>query len=186
MRNPSATGELFGITLSKANKSAIILEAHKNGWQQMNKDGRYATVLVKDDQALKIFADSAYLEFLDELVLPSKNDLFPIILEGPIIGRGLAAIFLERLEPLSLQDKKIADHLGILLDVATDEDVLDAEPFRVDAVRERMGQNGLDTLAQIADLVNRLGLRGDISTQNLMRRPNTNELVFTDPVQPEY
>jgi hypothetical protein len=185
-RHAKITPELFGVPVSSDREEALVDAAIAAGWTLTDdwRAGRYSTVLVRDTEALKIFHDYAYRGYLG-LTADSENGAFPVVLDGPIIGDGLSAVFLERLQPLEKQaDIDFASRLGQTMQFVSAECKLRLEDREFDGVRDRMGPEGLAALRVIYDFGYEYQLLIDISDFNIMLRAATGELVFSDPLAP--
>jgi len=171
---------MFGISITKDNEDALIEAATAAGWRQ-SATGTFSVVLVRGTQALKIFDDPAYLKFLTHIVSP-ENPTFPIVLEGPFVGAGLSVVILERLKALSVKDFPLSDDIMTVFEMADNRGRLEYHCMYVLALEEKIGSQGIDAIDLIIGLADAFDLSIDIRPPNLMIRPATEQLVFSDPL----
>jgi len=172
---------IFDIPIAFDRHDEIIAAAKNAGWEQKTRSGGYATVLVRDNQALKIYEDTAYDHFLSQ-IQARENSTYPVILDGPLVGVGLSVIFLERLESLGYEDALLADKLRWYALESEGRGEIDPKHPYIELVRERMGEDGVSALDFIMHFAKDHAYIADFNIRNLMLRPLSNQIVFADPV----
>jgi hypothetical protein len=178
---PQKIPTLFGIPITRDTEQDIIDTAQADGWIWAGR-GEFSIVFVRGTQALKLFSDPAYFEFLTQIVTPD-NEAFPKIIEGPYLGYDLSAVIVERLEPLSENDYWLSSQIADLADEAQYLGNLDVDSDEAYALSVHISNDGVDALSLIIGLAHAFGLGTDLQPQNLMRRPKTGQLVFSDPLK---
>ena len=169
------------------NRFAVVDAAIADGWS-LRGSGSFSRVLVKDDQALKIFSDDAYLQYITSDIVKNGSDAAPRILEPIIQGDGLAVVILEKLLfwPTQEKDAEIVAALDMVAEDITDYGVDAAiELFMTNdfkAIHDWLKPNGKKFFVELLGFISENEVRPDIKIENLMMRPSSGQIVFSDPV----
>jgi len=174
------TNERFGVELVWQNYGDLVEAVEAEGWTQAG-EGNFATVLVRGNEAIKVFADEAYTQYLVEVVRPDCP-AFPRLLSPIYRGQELSLVHLERLEP-------VGDHIAeYFIDVRESmrcsfENGSISGDIDLERLKSFLGDHALDALAGIF----RLGETRDyifdaFYASNVMMREGYDGVVFTDPL----
>jgi hypothetical protein len=176
---------LYGAPLTFAHRFGVFEAAQRHGWKSCAR-GSFSRVLYREDQVLKIFADDGYLTYLTQIVR-KRNSAMPRMLSPLVRGEGLYAVVLEPLKQFT-EDSELAAHLKLFAEQALleGEAAVRAELLGPDteSIRTRLGPDGIEAFFLITDAHREHAVDLDFRTPNLMVRPSTGQLVFSDPLAP--
>ena len=175
------TMERFGVELDWKYQPDLIEAIEHEGWNQAGQ-GNFGTVLVRGNEAIKVFDDQAYTQYLLKVVRPDCP-AFPRVLSPIYRGNQLSIVHLERLEPAG---DEIADYFRTTRDklrLCFAFGSISDEYINVDEMDAMLGYDAVGALALIFDLAKARGYVFDgFYASNVMRRKGYDGVVFTDPV----
>ncbi len=179
-------------TCSKYDYIEKVLEPQ--GWKYAGS-GAYGVVYTKGDAAIKlghVTGNKGYLRYIESIAELADNPSKPYITEltycTPKDSHGAYCKFfivmMERLNPVRYEDEDDIDSIEAVINRVTYYSDRTAE---IDGIlkklkRKRSQQRGLMKVIEKIVELTKQGCGLDIHSGNLMVRPDTDELVITDPL----
>ena len=183
----SETPTLCGERLSFDNRFAVVDSAKADGWN-LRGSGAFSRVLVKDDQALKIFFDDAYLQYITSDLVKRGSEATPRLLSPVIYGDRLNAVFLEALVHWSFTEEVSNIVFGLdmvaedIFDYGLDVAIKSFQSSDFQSAHDWLKPSGVTFFIELLKFIDKTKFRPDISSTNLMMRKSTGQAVFSDPV----
>lgn len=173
------------------NADGCVDESHlvADGWTWID-EGKYATVFVRGDEALKIYrkADFGYHTWLthtpnDGGAFPRRfTESLPIIYNNGRVRASCYAVFLERLIRC---DGEVEEYVGEMSFRQKPDHQREKDgPMFSNLPRERVTEFIKAVHHARAIVTTNRRLRLDIHSENVMLRPSTGEIVLSDPLIP--